>query len=230
MVSYKKIEELRNIFLKNNPHQVNTWFDDDKGGFHNMFNGLNLKKGNKALYIGTGSAFGTYVASEAVGINGEVVSYDTDINVMRKAKKNLGHVDKKNNVSLIIGDGTSQPHKKAYFDRVLVAAGCRLEIPDKGNYIMKKDLVENSFLKQLSEQTKTNGIIVMPMGKLHCRWDTECFADVYKIKNLEDRLHFSKIKQNSMGFWIPLVGEKGFSEEEMRDVYLKEGSLCDDAL
>jgi len=85
-------------------------------------------------------------------------------------------------------------------------------------------------LNHLVKQTKIGGIIILPMGELHTRWFTECHGDVYQIRNFKDYLEISVIEQKSSGFWTPLEGENGFSRKEMKENYIKEGSLFDEIL
>jgi precorrin-6B methylase 2 len=211
-----KIENLRREFSKNHPINDDVWLNTDKKDIKKILKALSPNEGDKALYIGVGSGFGTYLASEFVGQSGEVISYEVDPEVLRNAKKNLGYVDAKKNINLIIGDGTSQPHKKEYFDKVFLACGGPSELPLYNKQtIMKKDLNEKSLLKHLSDQTKPNGIIVLPMGKLTSRWDPTCLGEVYRIKNYKNVLKVSKIGEDEL--WTPLVGEHGFSKKQINE-------------
>ncbi len=210
------IEKMRKGFLGANPTEKDTWLHKRAGDFYRILEAFELREGNRVLYVGAGSGYATNVVSNLVGENGEIYSYEIDKRTMNNAKENIKKVSGINNINLIIADGLSQPHKKGYFDRIIAAAGGRLEIPEEEyQKIMKRDINKNGLLNHLVEQTRIGGIIVLPMGKLHQKWEKfECHGDVYKIKNHEDHLEISVIEQESPGFWTSLEGEYGFSEEE----------------
>jgi len=227
MVSYS-FEDIEKLGKKFSESKIigDTWLYGHARDFYEILKSLELEEGNRVLYVGTGSGYGSYVISNLVS---EVFSYEINKDEMKEAKENIRMVGGVNNINLIIGDALSQPHKEGYFDRIIFAAAGPLEISKKENQkIMKEDIKKDGLLNHLVKQAKIGGIIVLPMGKLHTRWGVECHGNSYRIRNLEDHLDISIIDQEDS--WTPLVGEYGFSEEEIKEKFSWKDTLYNDAL
>ena len=217
------------MFSESNPFTGDVWLHRDdpfsnSDEFYRILKGLELKRGDKVLYVGTGSGYGTYVFSNIVGNEGEVYSYEIDRENMRMAKENLERVSHPNNINLILGDGLNQSREN-YFDKVMLAAAGPLEIKDLKNQIIEKNALKNGLLNNLSKKTKTDGIIVLPMGKLENILEPVCYGDIFRVKNLEDKLSITKIDSDYKK-WSILTGESGFSKKEIEKVS-SENSLLD---
>ncbi len=88
---------------------------------------LGLDEGQKFLEVGLGSGYGTALAREIVGPNGQVISIEIDPKTFEFARKNLqsaGYDD----IVLVLGDGGLGYPELAPFDRICITAACS-EIP-----------------------------------------------------------------------------------------------------
>jgi protein-L-isoaspartate(D-aspartate) O-methyltransferase len=84
---------------------------------------LGLGEGHRFLEVGVGSAYGTSLAREVVGLEGLVVAVDIDATTLAFARDNLdraGYTD----VVLVHGDGGLGYPEHAPYDRVCVTAAC----------------------------------------------------------------------------------------------------------
>ena len=208
-------------FSERNPITGDVWLHRDDpfsnyDEFYRILKGLDMKEGDKVLYVGTGSGYGTYVFSNIVGSQGEVHSYEIDEKNMRIAKGNLERGDHPRNINVILGDGLNQ-HRENYFDKVMLAAAGRLEINDVEKQVIAKNDLGNGLLKHLSRIAKIGGNIILPMGKLEYILEPVCYGNIFKVKNLEDKLSISKIDSDYKK-WSILTGEHGFSKEEIEKV------------
>lgn len=88
---------------------------------------LGLDKGHKFLEIGLGSGYGTALAREIVGKEGQVVAVEIDPFTFEFAKKNLENLGY-NDVVLIKGDGGLGHPELAPYDRICITAACK-EVP-----------------------------------------------------------------------------------------------------
>ncbi len=97
-----------------------------------MLNKLDLKEGQKVLDIGFGSGWTTALLAELVGKEGRVVAIERIPELYEFGKKNIDKYDflTKGRVEIICGDGFKGLPKKAPFDRILVSASLKDDIPD----------------------------------------------------------------------------------------------------
>ncbi len=88
---------------------------------------LDLGEGHKFLEVGLGSGYGTALAREIVGLNGQVISIEIDPETFEFARKNLqkaGYDD----IVLVLGDGGFGYREMSPYDRICITAACS-EIP-----------------------------------------------------------------------------------------------------
>lgn len=224
-----RLKELKRRFLEYKPTINEPFLDEQESDFYKLMNALDPREGDKVLYIGSGSGYGSYVISNLVGLKGKVLSYDIDEETVKKAYENAIKAGCYDNIEFIVGDAFVQPQRPDYFDRIIVVAGGRLEIPEDKQEIEIASLKENGIVRHLVRQTKVGGRIVLPMGELHTRWFPECEGHTYIIDILENRIKVNPIDHN-IEFWSPLIGEFGFSKKEMEENLKKEKSLFDELI
>lgn len=137
---------------------------------------LEIKKGDKVLEIGTGSGYQACILAE---MGAKVFSIERQKSLYDKALKfipTLGYM-----VKLFYGDGYKGLPAFAPFDKIIVTAGAPL-IPDA-----------------LTEQLKTGGILVIPIGG----GDIQTMTTVKKISDIQ------LIRQEHGTFrFVPLLGDK----------------------
>ena len=105
---------------------------------------LDLKEGHKVLEIGCGSGWQSAILSNLVGC-GKIYTIERHKKLVNFAKRNLDKLGIKN-VKIIHGDGNEGVLEYAPFDRILVAAACKI-IPPK-----------------LLEQLALGGLLIAPVG------------------------------------------------------------------
>jgi len=88
---------------------------------------LGLDAGHKFLEVGLGSGYGTALAREIVGPNGQVVSIEIDPETFEFARKNLQNAGY-DDIMLVLGDGGLGYPELSPFDRICITAACS-EIP-----------------------------------------------------------------------------------------------------
>ncbi|MCI0571131.1 MAG: protein-L-isoaspartate O-methyltransferase [Myxococcaceae bacterium] len=84
---------------------------------------LGLARGHRFLEVGLGSGYGTALAREIVGEEGQVVSVEIDAGTLAFARSNLqraGYTD----VVLVLGDGGLGHPPLAPYDRICITAAC----------------------------------------------------------------------------------------------------------
>lgn len=108
-----------------------------------MLEALKLKKGQKALDIGSGSGWSTALLAEIVGPKGKVFGIERIKELKEFGEKNAAKYNF-NNVTFIHGDGTKGLPNKAPFDRIMVSAAA-FRIP-----------------KALKEQLAIGGRMIIP--------------------------------------------------------------------
>lgn len=143
-----------------------------------MTNALKLKTGDKVLEVGSGSGYQAAIISEIIGKTGKLYTIEYLKNLYILAKNNLKNYK---NVTVILGDGSKGLKKEAPFDKIIVTAASP-NIP-----------------KQLVQQLKTGGILIVPVGGL--------IQDMIKITKKENG-----IKKENLGEFrfVPLKGKYGF--------------------
>jgi len=105
---------------------------------------LDLKDGHKVLEIGSGSGWQSAILSNLVG-DGKIFTIERHEKLANLAKKNLENLGIKN-VKIIHGDGNKGLLENAPFDRILVAAACKV-VPPK-----------------LLDQLAIGGLLIAPIG------------------------------------------------------------------
>jgi protein-L-isoaspartate(D-aspartate) O-methyltransferase len=147
---------------------------------------LEIESGQKILEIGTGSGYQAALLSILVGPTGQIFTIERYPELSQQAAEllqRLGYT----NIVCMVGDGSLGLESDAPFDRIIVTAAC----PD--------------FIKPLLNQlSPSNGIMCIPVGDRH--WN----QDLYVVRRDQDKY----TKQNVCKVvFVPLIGEKGFSEE-----------------
>ncbi len=147
---------------------------------------LDVKKGQKVLEIGSGSGWQAALLSRLVGKEGVVYTVEMVKGIFEFAKVNIEKLAIKN-VKILERDGSEGLKEYAPYDRIIITAAC----PD-----MPKNLLE---------QLKIGGKMVMPVGDLHA----QKMLVVEKTK--------SGIKKRELpGYFVfvPLLGAYGFKLHE----------------
>jgi len=144
---------------------------------------LEIEPGMKILEVGTGSGYNACLL-EFLAYPGTVVTIERKHSLSKFARENLKNCPHKENIKIMVGDGSLGYEGDAPYDRIVVTCGAP-EIP-----------------RPLLEQLKINGIMVIPLGGTY-------FQDLYKIVKRENGIE--KINYGSVAF-VPLVGEYGFHE------------------
>jgi protein-L-isoaspartate(D-aspartate) O-methyltransferase len=88
---------------------------------------LGLHKGHRFLEVGLGSGYGTALATEIVGCNGQVVCIEIDPLTFEFGRENLKNAGY-HNIVLIKGDGGFGYPEMSPYDRICITAACH-EIP-----------------------------------------------------------------------------------------------------
>ena len=121
-----------------------------------MLNKLNPQKGDLVLDIGSGSGWTTALLAELVGSKGKVVAIERIKELKIFGEENVrkyGFIEE-GRVNFVHGDGWEGFPKKAPFDRILVSAGLKEEIPE-------------SWKDQLTE----GGTVVAPVKNSICKFN-----------------------------------------------------------
>ena len=97
-----------------------------------MLNKLDLRKGQKVLDIGSGSGWTTALLAELVGKEGRVVAIERIPELYEFGKKNVNKYNflTEGRVEMICSDGSKGLPEEAPFDRILVSASLKDNIPD----------------------------------------------------------------------------------------------------
>ncbi len=113
-----------------------------------MLQALEIKPDNKILEIGTGSGYTAALMSKIISNKGKIYGLDIVPEIIEFAERNLTE-EKIKNVELFCEDGSKGLKKYAPYDRILVNAAAK-DTP-----------------KELINQLKINGILVIPIGSEH---------------------------------------------------------------
>ncbi|HDD05044.1 MAG TPA: protein-L-isoaspartate(D-aspartate) O-methyltransferase [Candidatus Aenigmarchaeota archaeon] len=108
-----------------------------------MTQALEVEEGMKVLEVGAGSGWQAAILSSLVGKRGKVYTIERIPKLYEFAKRNLKD---KENVKVVLGDGSKGLPEEAPFDRIIVTAAAR-EVP-----------------KALVEQLDEEGILLVPVG------------------------------------------------------------------
>ena len=146
---------------------------------------LEVKPGDKVLEIGTGSGYQAAVLKE---MGADVYSVERIKELSALAKDKLGKIGYR--VHLKIDDGTKGWAENAPFDKIIVTAGSPV-IP-----------------KQLLEQMKTGGKMVIPVGDEAL----QKLVLVIKLENEDPNIKEPKYKFKTFKDFkfVPLIGEEGW--------------------
>lgn len=146
---------------------------------------LEIKEGDKALEIGTGSGYQSAILRE---LGAEVYSIERIESLYERAKKNLGELNY--DVTLKCGDGTLGWKEYSPFDAILVTAGSP-KIPES-----------------LFEQLNINGVLVIPVGD---NYSQEIFR-ILKYKDINGNIT-KDITTFKEFVFVPLIGKEGWQFE-----------------
>ena len=110
---------------------------------------LDLREGDKVLDVGFGSGWTTALLAFIVGSKGEVIAIEKIPEVYEFGKRNIEKYSflKSKRVEVFCGDGKEGRRDKAPFDRILVSASAKDDLPIS-----------------LKEQLKVGGKAVSPIG------------------------------------------------------------------
>ncbi len=140
---------------------------------------LDIQDGMKILEIGAGSGYHAAVMAELVG-SGHVYAVETIEGLAQFARDNLKKAGIAN-VTVIVEDGSLGLPGYAPYDRISVACA------------------SPEILETLTDQLKTGGKLVIPVGKY--------LQELYLVTKIDG------LKKEAKGgvMFVPLVGKKGFS-------------------
>ncbi len=147
-----------------------------------MTQALELRKGQKVLEIGAGSAYKAALLAHIVGKNGRVVSTEIISELVALARRNLLRAGVKN-VILVRTDGSEGYAKEAPYDRIIMTAASP-QIP-----------------LHLLAQLKDGGILLAPVGG-------SLGQSMIRVRKLKG----GKLSEENLGeyIFVPLRGKKGF--------------------
>jgi len=140
---------------------------------------LHLEKGQKVLEIGTGSGYHGSIVSKIIGNSGHVYSIERHENLAEKARENIKKANIEN-MTVFVGDGSEGLPKHQPYDRIFVTCASP-EIP-----------------KQLLNQLKDPGKILIPVGRMFC--------ELKRIEKIDGKLSTKNLGGCA---FVPLVGKYG---------------------
>ncbi len=196
MHGYIKSRRVKDAFLKVDranfvpeEHRSHAYFDDPIPIGHAqtisapsmvavMLELLDVFEGAKVLEVGTGSGYNACLMG---CLGAEVYSIERIPELRNLAKKNMENCPCKDNVHLLLGDGSTGYEEEAPYDRIIVTCGAP-DIPEP-----------------LKEQLKCGGIMVIPVGGTF-------FQELYVLR--KERHGWRKRVWGDVAF-VPLVGRYG---------------------
>lgn len=153
---------------------------------------LELAPGQKVLEVGAGSGYHAAVTAEIVApsdshLKGHVYTVEIHKRLGEFARKNLEKTRYNDRVTVIEGDGSKGLPEEAPFERILVTA------------------TAPSIPKPLTDQLKTDGILVIPVGDLYA------FQELILARKRGDGVIDTK---GVCGVaFVPLLGKYGWREK-----------------
>lgn len=148
---------------------------------------LSLEEGMKVLEIGTGFGYNAAVVAEILGPTGHLYSIERIDSLAEIAKDNLKRTGYRDNVTVILGDGTKGYKKEAPFDRIYGTASAP-SVPEP-----------------LKDQLKIGGRLLVPVGEQVYFQDLICI-----LRKSEDE--FDKRSIGGVAF-VPMIGDHGWPEK-----------------
>jgi len=154
-----------------------------------MNEALKLQVGQKVLEVGAGSGWHAATIAEVVAPSdepqekwGHIYTIEIVHELADSARINVEKAGFSDRINVICGDGSEGYVQKAPYDRVLVTAAAP-DIP-----------------KPLTEQLKTGGILVIPVGGTHL------YQTLVRVRKMDSRL----VEENLGGVaFVPLTGKYG---------------------
>ena len=154
-----------------------------------MNEALELEAGHKVLEIGAGSGWHASTIAEIIAPSsmpkdrwGHVYTVEVIRELADFARNNIEKTDYSDRVTVIFADGSEGYAEGAPYNRILVTAAAP-DIP-----------------KPLTEQLKTGGILVVPVGGAYL------YQALVRVRKVDSRL----VKENLGGVaFVPLTGKYG---------------------
>lgn len=154
-----------------------------------MNEALELEAGHKVLEIGAGSGWHASTIAEIVAPSGmpkdkwgHVYTVEVIHELADFARNNIEKTDYSDRVTVIFADGSEGYTEEAPYNRILVTAAAP-DIP-----------------KPLTEQLKTGGILVVPVGGAYL------YQTLVRVRKVDSRL----VEENLGGVaFVPLTGKYG---------------------
>ncbi len=147
---------------------------------------LSLEPGMKVLEIGTGFGYNAAVVAEILGPEGHVYTMERIKALKESAEQNLIRTGY-DNVTVILGDGTSGYPEKAPYDRIYATASAP-KIPEP-----------------LRDQLKIGGRLLAPIGKDSSYQELVCI--VRKGENTFQSYNLGGV------VFVPMIGKHGWPED-----------------
>lgn len=152
-----------------------------------MMEAADLRSGDRALEIGTGSGYGAAILSRLVGRVYTIERYEEFAEIACRRFRDLGYA----NIEVTVGDGTRGWREHAPFDAIIVTAGSPPEVPEP-----------------LLDQLATGGGMVVPVG------ETPREQDLYRIVRTEEDELWREDLRTPVRF-VPLVGDLGWQADQL---------------
>jgi len=154
-----------------------------------MNEALELEVGHKVLEVGAGSGWHAATIAEIVAPSdtthekwGHVYTVEIIRELADSARVNIEKTGYSDRITVICADGSEGYVQEAPYDRALVTAAAP-DIP-----------------KPLTEQLKTGGVLVIPVGGMHL------YQTLVRVRKMDSRL----IEENLGGVaFVPLTGKYG---------------------
>jgi len=154
-----------------------------------MNEALELEVGHKVLEVGAGSGWHAATIAEIVAPSdmarekwGHVYTVEIIRELVDSARVNIEKTGYSDRITVICGDGSEGYVQEAPYDRALVTAAAP-DIP-----------------KPLTEQLKTGGVLVIPVGGLYL------YQTLVRVRKMDSRL----VEENLGGVaFVPLTGKYG---------------------